>query len=232
MGDRIPPEVSEKWLIGSSAESGEPSSLFVLESSPLGFNPGLQLLSRWMLFLLTHGGKPGCIILLRLFVGAELPSLWVTGPVEVFRLPLALWVGRLDIELRPESESVPEKKSEGILIYPNFSFKTNHHILINKISIKTWKCILLVSIVWTLWFLWRTKDAVQAVVASLCGGRTLGNYRFKGSRTDQWLLNGGLEERDDTESELLFPVLYIYVQWLIITDSMEKASPRVLLKIK
>lgn len=109
IGDRIPPEVSDRFFIGSSVESGDPASLFVFVILLL-FNPAPLLLSGLTVLPLTHGGKLGCNPLLRLFDGTELPSLWLTGPEEAFRLLLLLWVGMLDIEFLPESESVPEWK--------------------------------------------------------------------------------------------------------------------------
>lgn len=105
MGDRIPPKVWDKFLLGSLADGGDPASLFAFVVRPL-FNPLLLLMS-WLLPPLTQGGKLGCSPLLRLFDGTELPSLWLTGPEEVFRLLLLLWVGMLDMEFLPESESVP-----------------------------------------------------------------------------------------------------------------------------
>ena len=116
IGERIPPEVSERAL-GSSAESGELASPLPLDVDPPLFKPALKLQSRLALFPLTHGGKLGCTPLLRPFAGVELPSPWLTGPVEALRLPLVLWVGRLDMELRPESEKVPERQKEDILFY-------------------------------------------------------------------------------------------------------------------
>lgn len=114
IGDRIPPEVSDGFLIGSSVESGDAASLFVFVILPL-FNPAPLLLSGLTVLPLTHGGKLGCNPLLRLFDGTEPPSLWPTGPEEVLRLPLLLWVGTLDMEFLPESESVPEWKRHYIL---------------------------------------------------------------------------------------------------------------------
>lgn len=105
MGDRIPPEVWDRFLLGSLADGGDPASLFAFVVRPL-FNPVLLLLS-WLLPPLTWGGKLGCSPLLRLLDGTELPSLWLTGPEEAFRLLLLLWVGMLDMEFLPESESVP-----------------------------------------------------------------------------------------------------------------------------
>lgn len=110
IGDRIPPEVSDSFLIGSSVDGGEPASLFTLVV--------LMLLSR-LLLPLTQAGKLGCNPLLRLFDGTELPSLWLTGPEEAFRLPLLLWV---DMEFLPESESVPEWKKRQLFPPPFFFF--------------------------------------------------------------------------------------------------------------
>lgn len=105
IGDRIPPDVSERFVIGSSVHGGDPVSLFAIVVLPL-FTP--LLLSRLTVLPLTHGGRLGCNPLLRLFDGTELPSVWLTGAEKAFRLPLLLWVGMLDMEFLPESESVPE----------------------------------------------------------------------------------------------------------------------------
>lgn len=118
IGDRIPPEVSDSFLIGSSVDGGEPASLFTLVV--------LMLLSR-LLLPLTQAGKLGCNPLLRLFDGTELPSLWLTGPEEAFRLPLLLWV---DMEFLPESESVPEWKKRQSFPPPFFFFCSSHFLLI------------------------------------------------------------------------------------------------------
>lgn len=105
MGERIPPEDSERRLTGSSAESRDTSSFALL---PLKSD----LLPQSMLlpFPLTHAGRQGRAPLVRLLARAAPPSLWLTGPVEALKLPLVLWVGKLDIELRPESDSVPERQ--------------------------------------------------------------------------------------------------------------------------
>lgn len=107
IGDRIPPEVSVRFLIGSSAEGGDPAPLFVLVALLL-FNAAPLPPSGLTAWPLTHGGRLGCNPSLRLFDGTELLPLWPTGPAEAFRLPLLLWVGMLDMEFLPESESVPE----------------------------------------------------------------------------------------------------------------------------
>lgn len=130
MGDRIPPEDSERKLTDSSAESRDTSSFALLL-----FKSDLLLQSRLLPFPLTHAGREGLAPLVRLLARATPPSLWLTGPVEALRLPLVLWVGRLDIELRPESDSVPEmqKQCRTYFVCLDFVFGAKlEHLWINK----------------------------------------------------------------------------------------------------
>ena len=85
---------------------------------------------------------------------------------------------------------------------------------------KTWEGILFMSIVWTPCFLQWAEDVVQAVMP--WGGRTPGKHRLEGSGTDQWLLSSGLEEWNDTQSGMLFPILGFYIQSLLLADNLAK----------
>lgn len=85
---------------------------------------------------------------------------------------------------------------------------------------KTWEGILFMSIVWTSCFLQWAEDVVQAVMP--WGGRTPGKHRLEGSGTDQWLLSSGLEEWNDTQLGMLFPILGFYIQSLLLADNLAK----------
>lgn len=105
-----------------------------------------------MLLPLTHKGRDVCAVLLRLLVGAELPSQWLTGPVEAPRLPVLLWEGRLDIELRPESDRVPKRRKVKCFVFQcNVSFNLNNWISWQESFFQYWlrpekvSCLFLLS---------------------------------------------------------------------------------------